>query len=105
EAPIPDVEAAFVLKMLVRIVRDTRRDLQDIETLLEIIASQPDYRSSPWRIDDPNITRAGERGDAARAAGADDRQPNNRVDGLNNGAVVAPRRCAVALRVAQAIPQ
>ncbi|MGY4647832.1 hypothetical protein [Mycobacterium sp. URHB0021] len=30
EVPVPDVEAAFVLKMLIRTVRDTERDLQDI---------------------------------------------------------------------------
>lgn len=68
EVPVPDVEAAFVLKMLVRTVRDTERDLQDIETLLEIVASQPEYRASPWRMDDPNVTKRGERGDAARVA-------------------------------------
>lgn len=68
KAPVPDVEAAFVLKMLVRTVRDTERDLQDIETLLEIVASQPEYRASPWRMDDPKITKSGERGDAARVA-------------------------------------
>ncbi|MGV7710960.1 hypothetical protein PJM28_29190, partial [Mycobacterium kansasii] len=43
--PVPDVEAAFVLKTLVRKVRDTERDLQDIETLLQIVASQPEYRA------------------------------------------------------------
>ena len=68
EVPVPDVEAAFVLKMLVRNVRDAERDLQDIATLLEIVASQPEYRASPWRMDDPNITKTGERGDAARVA-------------------------------------
>ena len=68
EVPVPDVEAAFVLKMLVRTVRDSERDLQDIETLLEIVASQPEYRASPWRMDDPMITKQGERGDAARVA-------------------------------------
>jgi hypothetical protein len=68
EVPVPDVEAAFVLKMLVRTVRDSERDLQDIETLLEIVASQPEYRASPWRMDDPAITKLGERGDAARVA-------------------------------------
>jgi hypothetical protein len=68
EVPVPDVEAAFVLKMLVRTVRDSERDLQDIETLLEIVASQPEYRASPWRMDDPKITKQGERGDAARVA-------------------------------------
>lgn len=66
--PVPDVEAAFVLKTLVRTVRDTERDLQDIETLLQIVASQPEYRASPWRMNDPSITKAGERGDAARVA-------------------------------------
>jgi hypothetical protein len=68
EVPVPDVEAAFVLKMLVRTVRDSERDLQDIETLLEIVASQPEYHASPWRMDDPKITKLGERGDAAREA-------------------------------------
>jgi hypothetical protein len=68
EVPVPDVEAAFVLKMLVRTVRDSERDLLDIETLSEIVASQPEYHASPWRMDDPNITRLGERGDTARVA-------------------------------------
>lgn len=68
KVPVPDVEAAFVLKMLARTVRDAERDLQDIETLLEIVASQPEYRASPWRLDDPKTTKAGERGDAARMA-------------------------------------
>jgi hypothetical protein len=68
EVPVPDVEAAFVLKMLARTVRDSVRDLQDIETLLEIVASQPEYRASPWHLDDPEVTKRGERGDAARVA-------------------------------------
>ncbi|MEB4211731.1 hypothetical protein [Mycobacterium sp. 94-17] len=68
EVPVPDVEAAFVLKILARSVRDSERDLQDIETLLEIVASLPEYRASPWRLDDPNLTKGGERGDAARVA-------------------------------------
>lgn len=66
--PVPDVEAAFVLKMLARTVRNSERDLQDIETLLEIVESQPEYRASPWHLNDPKITKAGERGDAARVA-------------------------------------
>ncbi len=79
EAPVPDVEAAFVLKMLARTVRDSERDLQDIETLLEIVASQPEYRASPWRLDDPKITKAGERGDAARVAAQMISSPPTRV--------------------------
>lgn len=79
EVPVPDVEAAFVLKMLARTVRDSERDLQDIETLLEIVASQPEYRASPWRLDDPKITRAGERGDAARVAAQMISSPPTRV--------------------------
>lgn len=79
EVPVPDVEAAFVLKMLARTVRDSERDLQDIETLLEIVASQPEYRASPWRLDDPKITKAGERGDAARVAAQMVSSPPTRV--------------------------
>lgn len=79
EVPVPDVEAAFVLKMLARTVRDSERDLQDIETLLEIVASQPEYRASPWRLDDPKITKAGERGDAARVAAQMISSPPTRV--------------------------
>ncbi len=79
EVPVPDVEAAFVLKMLARTVRDSERDLQDIETLLEIVASQPEYRASPWRLDDPKITKAGERGDAARVAAQLISSPPTRV--------------------------
>ena len=79
EVPVPDVEAAFVLKMLARTVRDSGRDLQDIETLLEIVASQPEYRASPWRLDDPKITKAGECGDAARVAAQMISSPPTRV--------------------------
>lgn len=79
EVPVPDVEAAFVLKMLARTVRDAERDLQDIETLLEIVASQPEYRAAPWRLDDPKITKAGERGDAARVAAQMISSPPTRV--------------------------
>jgi hypothetical protein len=79
EVPVPDVEAAFVLKMLARTVRDSERDLQDIETLMEIVASQPEYRASPWRLDDPKITKAGERGDAARVAAQMISSPPTRV--------------------------
>lgn len=96
EVPVPDVEAAFVLKMLVRTVRDTQRDLQDIETLLEIVASQPDYRASPWQMDNPNITKAGERGDAARVAGQMISSPPTTVPArvralLRRHVAVAPR--------------
>lgn len=79
EVPVPDVEAAFVLKMLARTVRDSERDLQDIETLLEIVASQPEYRASPWRLDDLKTTKAGERGDAARVAAQMISSPPTRV--------------------------
>ncbi|MGV0792117.1 hypothetical protein [Mycolicibacterium sp. XJ1819] len=68
EVPVPDVEAAFVMKMLAWNVRDSERDVQDLQTLLEIAAAQPQYRASPWRMDDPAATRSGERKDAARAA-------------------------------------
>lgn len=68
EIPVPDVEAAFVLKMLARTVRASARDLQDIETLLGIVATEPDYLASPWRMNDPKVTSGGERGDAAREA-------------------------------------
>ncbi|OMC51959.1 hypothetical protein A5742_17665 [Mycolicibacterium fortuitum] len=66
--PVPDVEAAFVMKMLAWTVRRSGRDVQDIETLLEIVATQPDYRASPWRMHDLSATKMGERKDAARAA-------------------------------------
>ncbi len=79
EVPVPDVEAAFVLKMLARTVRDSERDLQDIETLLEIVGSQPEYRASPWRLDDPQIIKAGERGDAAHVAAQMISSPPTRV--------------------------
>lgn len=69
EVPLPDVEAAFVMKMLAWTVRHSDRDVKDIETMLEIVASQPKYRASPWRMHDPAVTKFGERKDAARAAG------------------------------------
>lgn len=94
EVPVPDVEAAFVLKMLVRNVRDTQRDLLDIETLLDIVASQPEYLASPWRMDDPAITKAGERGDAARVAAQMIASPPTRV----------PARVRALLRRHVAVP-
>lgn len=66
EIPVPDVEAAFVLKMLARTVRANERDIQDIGTLLEIVAAEPEYLAAGWQMDDPRMTRRGERGDAAR---------------------------------------
>lgn len=67
--PVPDVEAAFVMKILAWTVRNSDRDVKDIQTLLEIVASVPEYRASPWRMHDPAATKSGERLDAARAAG------------------------------------
>jgi len=68
EVPVPDVEAAFVMKMLAWTVRESERDVQDLQTLLDIVASEPNYRASPWRMDEPLATSRGERKDAARAA-------------------------------------
>lgn len=68
EIPVPDVEAAFVLKMLARTARISERDLHDIGTLLEIVAAQPEYLATPWQMNDPRVTSLGERGDAAREA-------------------------------------
>jgi len=66
--PVPDVEAAFVLKMLTRTVRKEERDVADIGTLLEIVQSAPAFLATPWRMNDPTIVRRGERLDAAREA-------------------------------------
>jgi hypothetical protein len=66
EIPVPDVEAAFVLKMLARTVRNSERDVADIGTLLEIVASEPEYYATPWQMGDPKCVRLGERLDAAR---------------------------------------
>lgn len=68
EIPVPDVEAAFVLKMLARTVRISERDLHDIGTLLEIVAAQPEYLAAGWQMNDARVTSLGERGDAAREA-------------------------------------
>lgn len=68
EIPIPDVEAAFVLKMLARTVRTSERDLHDIGTLLEIVTTEPEYLATGWHMDDPKTVSRGERGDAAREA-------------------------------------
>jgi hypothetical protein len=66
EVPVPDVEAAFVLKMLARTVRNSERDVADIGTLLEIVASEPEYHATPWQMGDQKCVRLGERLDAAR---------------------------------------
>lgn len=68
EIPVPGVEAAFVLKVLARTVRTSQRDVQDIGTLLEIVAGEPQYLAAGWQMDDSRMTRRGERGDAAREA-------------------------------------
>jgi hypothetical protein len=68
EIPVPDVEAAFVLKMLARTVRASERDVHDIGTLLEIVAAEPEYLAAAWQMDDPKTISRGERGDAAREA-------------------------------------
>ncbi len=66
--PIPDVEAAFVLKILAWTVRNSERDVMDLETLLEIVARGPNFLASRWRMDEPGAVKSGERCDAARAA-------------------------------------
>lgn len=66
--PIPDVEAAFVLKTLARTVRSEERDVTDMGTLLEIVHSAPTYLATPWRMNNPDVVRLGERLDAARVA-------------------------------------
>ena len=66
--PVPDVEAAFVLKILARTVRSEERDITDIGTLLEIVQSAPEFLATPWRMNDHKVVRSGERMDAARVA-------------------------------------
>ncbi|WP_313888755.1 hypothetical protein [Mycolicibacterium sp. CBMA 226] len=66
--PVPDVEAAFVLKVLARTVRSEQRDVTDIGTLLEIVQSAPVFLATPWRMNDPKVVGSGERMDAARVA-------------------------------------
>ncbi|KMV15993.1 hypothetical protein ACT17_22710 [Mycolicibacterium conceptionense] len=63
--PVPDVEAAFVMKVLNRQVRDSDNDLDDITTLIEIVHTDPAYLATPWRMDDPTVVQRGTRGDAA----------------------------------------
>jgi hypothetical protein len=68
EVPVPDVENAFVLKMLARAIRFEQRDIDDIAVLLDIVAAEPEYLAAAWSMDDPIRVGAGERRDAARVA-------------------------------------
>lgn len=63
--PVPDIEAAFVMKVLNRQVRDSDNDLVDIATLIEIVHAEPEYLATPWRMNDPGAVQRGTRGDAA----------------------------------------
>ncbi len=94
EVPVPDVEAAFVLKMLARTIRNSKRDLHDIGTLLEIVATNPRYLATKWRMDDPASTARGERRDATREAALMLRMPP----------VMIPARIRAPLRHHVAIP-
>jgi hypothetical protein len=63
--PIPDVEAAFILKINAWCQRLSETDLADLAALLEIVHREPNWLASPWRLDSKAGVRGGERRDAA----------------------------------------
>jgi hypothetical protein len=64
--PVPDVEAAFILKINAWCQRLSETDLVDLAALLEIVHRDPSWLASPWRLDSKAGVRGGERRDAAR---------------------------------------
>ncbi|PRZ44330.1 hypothetical protein CLV47_101456 [Antricoccus suffuscus] len=66
--PIPDVEAALVLKLLAWQKRLAEKDLRDVAALLEIAHAHRESFSQPWYLDDVARAARGERRDAALAA-------------------------------------
>lgn len=65
--PVPDVEAAFVLKMLAWGARYADKDVLDLAVLLEIVHSEPHYLARPWTLHEA-AAPIGELGDAVRTA-------------------------------------
>ena len=66
--PVPDVEAALVLKLLSWQKRFADKDLGDIAALLEIAHEHRISFERPWLLDDAVRGSKGERRDAASAA-------------------------------------
>lgn len=64
--PVPDVEAALVLKALAWMSRTTDKDLVDISSLLEI-AHLHKGSLTGWGYDDERLATTGHRKDAAKA--------------------------------------
>ncbi|WP_148302234.1 hypothetical protein [Tomitella biformata] len=83
--PIPDVEAALVLKALAWQSRLALKDASDIATLLEIANVHRDAFDSRWMLDDPLRAARGERLDAARAL-------HQLADRLDRGVVAVPQQ-------------
>lgn len=65
--PVPDVEAAFVLKMLAWGARFADKDVLDLTVLLEIVQSKPEYHARPWTLREATAP-TGELGDAVKTA-------------------------------------
>ncbi|MCX6470462.1 MAG: hypothetical protein NTW76_14265 [Corynebacteriales bacterium] len=63
---VPDVSEALVLKALAWDVRMAKRDVSDVNTLLEIVAAHGSSLPAPWPLTDGRV-RHGARKDAARA--------------------------------------
>lgn len=64
--PVPDVEAALILKALAWQSRSADKDLVDIASLLEIVQEHKDGLSR-WGYSDPRLATRGERKHAAAA--------------------------------------
>ncbi|MBU8864896.1 hypothetical protein [Paenarthrobacter aromaticivorans] len=64
--PVPDVEAALILKALAWRYRSTDKDLMDLTSLLEIVRRHKESLSS-WEFSDSRRGTSGHRKDAARA--------------------------------------
>lgn len=65
---VPDVESAVVLKLLAWASRKSQRDLDDLVSLMELVAVRREFHVETWCLDQPAHVRMGERGDAAQIA-------------------------------------
>lgn len=64
--PVPDVEAALILKALAWKSRTSDKDLADISSLMEIVQIHK-HSLATWGFENPRLAAMGQRLDAARA--------------------------------------
>lgn len=96
EVPIPDVEAALVLKAHARLSRTVPKDAADINSLLEIAFLHRE-KFSDWLLDDPHWGRFGARKDAGAVLYSMAREIDRGTLELGPGQL-APARMASLIR-------